>query len=104
MPSEQHERWKSNLFLYLERKLSGCVWCAMGLSRSHPRTPEGALLCQVPERDSRSPSQTAVWKCAQLHDHDFDILAGAARVVSEKRQGSARERVLPARHHHPERA
>ena len=90
VPSEQHERWKSRLFLYLERKLSGCLWCAMSLSRRHPRTPEGTLLCQVLVRGSRSPSQAVAWQCAQLHAHQFDILAGAARVVSEKRQAAPR--------------
>ena len=58
----------------------------MGLSRRHPHTPEGTLLCQVPDRAGGGPSQTVVWQCAQLLAHCFDILAGAARVVSEKRQ------------------
>ena len=58
----------------------------MGLSRRHPHTPEGTLLCQVPDRARGGPSQTVVWQCAQLHAHRFDILADAARVVSEKRQ------------------
>ena len=90
VPSEQHERWKHNLLRHLRRKLSGCPWCAMGFDQRHPRAPEGTLICQIPERPLWAPSQMVGWQCPKLDAHMLDILAGAARVVSEKRQAAPR--------------
>ena len=77
MPSRQHEQAKNNLFDHLQRKLSTCSWCAIGLRESHPRFHDGPAACE--------PEQLVVWTCQSVHGHVLDILAGAASVALERR-------------------
>ena len=80
MPSSQHEQWKHDLFIHLDRKLSGCVACEFGEGRdSHAPTHRGS---------HREPSQQILWPCEQMHPHSYDLLRGAGFVVQEQNQYS----------------
>ena len=68
MPSRQHEQAKTNLFDHLQRKLSTCSWCAMGLRESHPRFHDSSA--------AREPEQLVAWTCRSMHGHVLDMLAG----------------------------
>ena len=81
-PSEQHERWMLSLLGHLERQLSGCIWCALGLRREHPPR------CHVPLHGTASSSQMVTWQCQQLHAHAYDLLRDAHHVVGEKQQSA----------------
>ena len=74
MPSRQHEQAKTSLFDHLQRKLSTCSWCAMGLRESHPRFHDGSA--------AREPEQLVAWTCRSMHGH---VLAGASSVALERR-------------------
>ena len=80
--SRQHERWRLPLLGDLERRLSGCIWCELGLRREHPPW------CHVPFPKTSKPWQFVTWQCEQLHAHAYDLLDGAHRVVGERQQSA----------------
>ena len=80
MPSEQHEKWKRDLFNHLERKLNGCSGCGIG------EDPKDHL--PVHKGHQCDPSQQIIWTCEQMHPHKYDLLRGAGSVAMEKYQSA----------------
>lgn len=78
MPSVQHEQWKDALLDLLLRKLTPCLYCALGLRDNHPPWHLYG--------DRSDASQFITWTCRPHgHDHLLDLLDGAADAVAERR-------------------